>query len=139
MFLNKIEYKQLNSRQKEIYNFQKISALLADYWFATIKLSDDRMWADFIAINMINQWDIKVQLKWRITFAKKYIGKWLYIWFIDQESNDVYMYPHDELLEQVNMKLKLTDSWINHWEYSFPRISKTIKEILKQYYLGSIK
>jgi hypothetical protein len=39
--LTRIEYNKLNARQKETYNFQKASAILADYGFATIKLNDD--------------------------------------------------------------------------------------------------
>jgi len=43
----KIDYRKLNSRQKENYNFQKVSGILADYGFATIRLSDDWNGADF--------------------------------------------------------------------------------------------
>lgn len=49
MKLKLINYKQLNSRQKERYNFQKIAALLADYGYACIKLDDDWQSADFLA------------------------------------------------------------------------------------------
>ena len=34
-------YRDLNSRQQENYNFQKVSAVLADYGFATLRLSAD--------------------------------------------------------------------------------------------------
>ena len=34
--LQKIRYGELNSRQKEVYNFQKIAALLADYGFKLV-------------------------------------------------------------------------------------------------------
>ena len=47
----KIKYEDLNARQKETYNFQIVSALFADYGYTTIKLSDDWLGADFIAIN----------------------------------------------------------------------------------------
>jgi hypothetical protein len=36
MELKKIEYKDLNSKQQESYNFQKVTGLLADYGFTTI-------------------------------------------------------------------------------------------------------
>ena len=45
----KVNYQELNSKQKEIYNFQKIAAVLADYGFNCIKLSDDWLHADFLA------------------------------------------------------------------------------------------
>jgi hypothetical protein len=41
MELNRISYTNLNSRQQETFNFQKVSAILADYGYATIKLNDD--------------------------------------------------------------------------------------------------
>ena len=47
-----IDYRQLNSKQKEIHNFQKVSAVLADYGFNCIKLADDWNGADFLAPTM---------------------------------------------------------------------------------------
>ena len=41
MQLQRIVYDELNPKQKEIYNFQKVAALLADYGFNCIKLEDD--------------------------------------------------------------------------------------------------
>jgi len=51
MKLEKIEYSSLNAKQKEIYNFQKVASLLADYGFNCIKLADDWQGADFLAYN----------------------------------------------------------------------------------------
>ncbi len=41
LFFTPIDYTALKPRQKENYKFQKVSAVLADYGFATIRLSDD--------------------------------------------------------------------------------------------------
>ncbi len=41
MGFEKILYRDLNSRQKEIYDFQKVSSILAEYGFAKIKLNND--------------------------------------------------------------------------------------------------
>ena len=49
-FNERIQYDDLKGKQQEIYNFQKVSAHLADYGYTTIKLDDDWMGADFIAI-----------------------------------------------------------------------------------------
>ena len=38
---SKVNYKNISPKQKEIYNFQKISAILADYGFSCIRLDDD--------------------------------------------------------------------------------------------------
>ena len=43
----KVAYGQLNSRQQEIFNFQKVSGLLADFAYATYRLTDDWNGADF--------------------------------------------------------------------------------------------
>jgi hypothetical protein len=63
MKFKKIIYSELNARQKESYNFQKVSAIFADYGFSTIRLSDDWQGADFIAQHIDNQVFLKVQLK----------------------------------------------------------------------------
>jgi len=39
--LDKIKYEDLNARTKEMYNFQKVSAKLADYGFTTMRLNND--------------------------------------------------------------------------------------------------
>ncbi len=67
-----IDYKKdLNARQKENYNFQKISAVLADYGFVTLRLSDDWNGADFIALHKSGE-SLRVQLKARLSFSRKY-------------------------------------------------------------------
>ncbi len=76
-----IRYTELNARQQENYNFQKVSAVLADYGFATLRLTDDWQGADFIAQHIDGETFLKVQLKGRLTFNKKYLGKGLYVAF----------------------------------------------------------
>lgn len=44
-----IKYNGLSGKQQEIYNFQKIAGVLADYRFNCIKLADDWRGADFLA------------------------------------------------------------------------------------------
>ena len=79
--LNRIDYRELNARQKENYNYQKHSAVLADYGFVTLRLSDDWQGADFIAQHIDGETFLKVQLKGRAVVDKKYEGKDLYIAF----------------------------------------------------------
>lgn len=83
MKFEKIDYSNLNGRQKEIFNFQKVAGILADYGFNCIKLSDDWQGADFIAYHKDGNETLKVQLKSRITINKKYKDKDLYIIFSD--------------------------------------------------------
>ncbi|MBX3617740.1 hypothetical protein [Nitrosomonas sp.] len=78
MKLEKIRYSDLNSRQKEIFNFQKVAGLLADYGFNCIKLADDWEGADFLAYHKNGHETLKIQLKSRLAIAQKYINR--YIW-----------------------------------------------------------
>jgi hypothetical protein len=70
-----------NARRKENYNYHKVSALLADYGFTTLRLSDDWQGADFIAQHIDGRQFVKVQLKGRLYFGKKYVGKELFVAF----------------------------------------------------------
>lgn len=79
--LSLIEYKSLNPRQQENYNFQKVSAILADYGFSTIRLSDDWQGADFIANHVDGETFLKVQLKGVLTVDAIYVKKDIYICF----------------------------------------------------------
>lgn len=92
-----ISYQQLNGRQKEAYNLQKIAAVLADYGFVTIRMTSDWGGADFIAQHLDGEF-LKVQLKSRLSFSKKYYGKEIYICFRDAEN--WYLYPHDTTLDR---------------------------------------
>lgn len=65
-----IEYEELTSAQQENYNYQKVCAVLADYGFSTIRLTDDWEGADFIAQHAGSDTFLKVQLKGRLSFAK---------------------------------------------------------------------
>ena len=129
----RVDYSNLNPRQKENYNFQKISAVLAEYGFVTHRLSDDWQGAGFIAQHIDGETFYKVQLKSRLTFAKKYQGKDLFIAF--QEDRHWYLFPHDELLEDIleNTKISRSKSWRDRGGYSFPRLSQQLKVMLRQY------
>ena len=61
--MQKIEYKDLNSRQQENYNFHKIAADLAEYGYSCMWLNDDWQGADFIANHIDGDTFLKVQLK----------------------------------------------------------------------------
>lgn len=128
MKYNKINYDELNAKQKEKYNYQKISASLADYGFITVPLADDWNGADFLAIHKDGD-VLKVQLKGRMTFAKKYLQKDIFICFRD--GSDIYLYPHDEILPKVNIEHSV--DWTEKGLYTFPTLSKAHKEFLETY------
>jgi hypothetical protein len=133
--LKKIRYADLNSRQKENYNFAKISGVLADYGFITMRLSDDWQGADFIAQHRDGPF-IKVQLKSRLYFGRKYTGKDLYIAF--SIKDEWYLFPHDEVLEKVLSQTKIgrSLSWTNMGGYSFPKLTQQMKQVLNSYKIG---
>lgn len=142
-FTKKIDYeKDLNGLQQEAYNFQKISAVLAEFGYITIPLSNDWNGADFLAQDREGKTFLKVQLKSRLTFDKKYFGKNLYICFRDGfgDHSTWYMYDHDELLGQLiaEGQIENTKTWELNKPYHFPVLSVHMKEFLEPYRIFSI-
>jgi hypothetical protein len=137
MELKRIDYKHLNARQKENYNYQKVSAVLADYGFVTIRLSDDWNGADFLALHTDGT-TIKVQLKPRLYLAKNYQGKDLWVCF--PLKGEWYLYPHDEILQEClsETSISATDSWIREGRYSFGRPSQRMLEALAKYRITNV-
>jgi hypothetical protein len=140
MKYERVIYGKLNSRQKENYNYASISAILAEYGFVTIRLSDDYNGADFIAMHKSGE-ILKVQLKSRLSFDKKYIKKDIYIAFIEKEYGYWYLYPHDVLLKTIltqTKNIKNSESWIVKNGYSFPYLTTNLKLLLKPYLIGKV-
>src|ERR1700679_2539569 len=127
----RVPYETLNSRQKETYNFQKLSAVLAEFGYLTIRLSDDWNGADFIAQHFETKEFLKVQLKSRLTFDKKYHDKDLHICFKDGDQGDWYLYNHQELLEKVIRQIEESKTWKDDRTYHYPSLSREMKELLK--------
>jgi len=133
-----VDYQGLNGKQKEAYNFQKVSAVLADFGIVTIRLSNDWNGADFIAQLHDGKTFLKIQLKSRLTFNKKYHDKDLFICFRDGKGNHDpwYLYPHAEMLElNQNMGYIGKEFWDEHEEYSKPKPSRGQKALLEPYLL----
>ena len=138
--LKRIRYDELNAKQKEIYNFQKIAAILADYGFNCIKLQDDWMGADFLAYHKDGIQTLRVQLKGRVTILKKYQGQDLYIAFPIADNNERgawYLLPHDELVKHVriNTNWMNTQSWIARGGYSAAKPNRKLWAALEPYKL----
>lgn len=132
MKLEKISYRDLNARQKENFNYQKLSAVLADYGFVTMRLSDDWQGADLIAQHVSGD-VLRVQLKGRLALSKKYQGKDLFIAFADGDT--WYLFPHDEVMTQIlkSSGIGETVSWRDRGGYSFPVLSKQLRQMLEPY------
>jgi len=134
--LTKVVYDKLNSRQQENYNFAKISGLLADYGYITMRLSDDWNGADFLAYHINGESVMKVQLKGRIDINKKYIGKSIYIAFPCEGK--WYLVPHDEMKDYLlqNSDIQHSESWSVKGGYSIGGIAKKHQEFFNRFVVG---
>ena len=135
MKLTKIRYSDLNGRQKENYNFTKVAALLADYGFQCLLLSDDWNGADFLALNNHEDVTHKVQLKGRLTIDTKYQGKDIVMAFPNDEH--WYFVPHDDLMACVaaNTPWLESSAWKNDGLYTSAKPSKALVGAIERYRL----
>ena len=131
----RIDPGKLNGRQKEIYNFQKSAALLADYGFNCIKLADDWRGADFLAHHFDGKTTLKVQLKARLTIDRKYSGQEL--WMNFPSGRTWYLVPHDDLVDLIGQTTNWlnTTSWREHGGYSSANPSPTLLGKLRPFAL----
>ena len=138
--LQPIRYDDLSAKQKEIYNFQKIAAVLADYGFNCIKLQDDWLGADFLAYHKDGSQTLRVQLKGRLTIDKKYLEQDLYIAFPFTEDGlrVWYLAPHDELVRHIDEHANWlnTRSWKTACSYSSANPNSQLRDALEQYKLN---
>jgi len=109
----RVAYDDLNARQKENRNFQKVAACLADYGFNCLRLTDDWQGADFLACHIDGETVLKVQLKGRATIDRKYLHKDIHIAFL--LNGDCCLYEHDALvhsIEEQHPSTMTTESWL---------------------------
>ena len=137
MLTKKIKYGELNSKAKEIYNYQKVSAEFADYGYTTMWLNNDWEGADFLAVHLDGETFLKVQLKSRLSFAKKYAGKDIYMCF--REKGITYLYPHDELLKilKIDDENSSDRTWKQKGVWSNKTITKKNQPLLDKYKISS--
>ena len=117
MNFERVAYEDLNSRQQEVYNFQKLAGRLADYGYNCIRLTDDWEGADFIALHIDGETTLRVQLKGRLTLNKKYLGKGVYIAF--RRAEDFFIYPHDRFLDCVREHGAMDEDSLNWRAHGF--------------------
>jgi hypothetical protein len=135
MKLEHIDYDDLTSKQIEVYNFQKVASLLADYGFNCMKLSDDWKGADFLEYHKDRNDTLEVQLKSVLTIAKKYSRKELYITF--PANGSWYLIKHHELVKLVGSHTPWLDSktWREKGIYYSPKPSSKLLAALKGHIL----
>jgi hypothetical protein len=137
----RVDYADLNARQKEGLNFAHISAILADYGFVTHRLYDDWNGADFLAQHK-DGIQLKVQLKSRLWVDTKYRGKDLCICFRDRKTDRWYLFRHDDFLKWAltNLDIGTTADWVDSNDlesvsgaYSWPGIPRKVQLWLSEY------
>lgn len=126
--LTKVSYKDLNSKQKENYNYHKVASALAEYGYDSMRLNNDWEGADFISVKGDDM--IKVQLKGRFTLDKKYKEKGLYIAFI--ENGIIKIYLHDEALDIATNNITDSKSWTENGSYSMNQTPKHYSTVIKE-------
>ena len=131
----KISYSKLPSKAKEAYNFQKASAVLAEYGFVTNLLKYDWLGADFLAQHIDGDW-LKVQLKGRLVTSPAYEGKNILIMFEDKKSSQWYLYPHDKLTQYC--RENYPNAVFTKKGHSRGSLSGWTKEWLKKYAIPNI-
>jgi hypothetical protein len=133
-----IDYKKLNGKQKELFNFQKLAATLADYGFNCIKLADDWQGADFLAYPMNGETTLKIQLKSRITINQKYSDK--EIWIAFPYDHHWYLIDHTCLIEKIGKHTTwlTSDAWIKGGGYHSANINSDLLKDLAENKLGRV-
>ena len=93
--------------------------------------------ADFLAKHIHEKEILKVQLKGRLDFRKKYLGKDLIVAFHAKKTDIWYLYPHDELLNKLELAglVLNTKAWAKGG-YSFAGLSPELQQMLETYRLG---
>lgn len=144
MNLEYIDYDQKtgkNSKQIETYNFHKVAAVLVEYGFDCIRVSDDWEGADFMAHHKSSGVTLMVQLKSGLVVDKKYQRfKDLYMCFPLDRTGNWYLVKHSVLMEIVK---KHAWRWLesNRWKqsgmyWSFSA-TKAVRVALESYALRS--
>ena len=133
MVREKVDYTKLNSRAQENYNADKLGALMADYGYHCMRLSDDFNGADMIALREGAE-TLHIQLKGRVMIKPEYMNKGLYIAF--PINGDFYVLLHDTLVEICGDRGYLeTRAWREQGKWHVGTPPKAMIETLKPFKL----
>lgn len=135
--LNRICYSALNHKQREVYHYHKVSAILADYGFQCTWLIDDWRGADFVAVGVDGTARL-IQLKSGGYEINKKFCEYKDLWMLFQQREDWYLIKHcdlvkkaDETTNQLNGK-----AWKEDGRFVIPRanpLPSPLEEALRNY------
>lgn len=137
--IKEIDLNNLTSKEKELYNYSRLIAVLAKYGLETHRVINDTNGADIIAYRAPRKDEgshtttLKIQLKSRFSYNKKYDHEDLYIAFPD--GNDWYLIPQESISEDKELlpeKWRTSESW-KAGNYHVAQLSKELKTKLERY------
>jgi len=124
--MKKINYRDLNSKEKENYNYHKTASALTDYGYDSMWLNNDWKGVDFISVKDDEM--LKVQLKGRFTIDKKYIRKDIHIAFI--EDDIIKMYKYDDAVNKIPENVSNSSSWVDKGSYHWGKTPVFYEDII---------
>lgn len=129
-------YQSLDAAQKEEFQYAIIRARLVQEGFVDVdRHRNDWNWADFTMRKVGERDSIKVQQKGNMEVHEKYLGKGIWMCWIEKDSGDIYLVPHDELkqiLSEIHPYFESASYKKQDW-YNFPSMSKDQKLALEQF------
>ena len=138
--IRRVEYDELNARQKNIFNFQKVSGLFADYGFNCIKLSDDWRGTDFLAFHSDEVITLKIRLQTSLAIDRRCMNKNLYLCFpvANAVGRTWYLIYHDELVGIIGRVTSWSNmrSWHDEGKYCAETPSGEILDSISGFVLG---
>jgi len=110
---------KLTKKQKEVYAYQKVSAILADYGFECTWLINDWHGADFLAVDSHGT-VLKVQLKSGGYEINKKFCEYKDLWMLFPNGDDWYLVKHHDLVEMAGEKTNQlkSSSWKEKGRFS---------------------
>lgn len=129
---NKVDYDKLGGKEQENYNFAKTASKLAEYGFSCSQITADKHGADMLAYHIETGETFAIQLKGsRATLGKKYIGKRIWIAYMDRNTNELCLYNHDDAVAIFEQgPSALTKSWQEEGGYSGVNLHNQFNHII---------
>ena len=129
MEFKKVNYDELQAKQKEVYNYAKMAYILAQYGYESHRFVNDVGGADFLSVSLDG--DVhKIQQKGRLTLSKKYYGKSITVAFFQDDK--LYLCDHDKIVDNLPESTKQTKSW-QEAEYHWKEVPKSVLEVSSQH------
>lgn len=128
---SKVVYEDLTARGQEAFNTAKLAGVLADYGYSVHPVANDSHGADLLAYRP-GEVPLAVQLKGRVTVARKYMGQQLHMAFPVGES--FCMIDHDELVTVLDgLGLLDNHSWSRDGLWHRGNPSAALRAALRDY------